>query len=139
MTRFAVSCVNDLSSCRQIFNFFFLISPNCSHQFNSGIVSRHFASQTTWNNGEMIAESNSQKTFFAIVLYTNMAAVTSRENQEFLMLVAAMLIYGHKRKHFNKNRALFPKDFFISPKWPRLRSFTPPAKLLCSCLRPTGK
>ena len=27
-------------------------------------------------------ESNSQKTFYAIVLYTNMAAVTSLENPE---------------------------------------------------------
>ena len=32
----------------------------------------------------IIIESNSQKTFFAIVLYTNMAAVTSRENREFV-------------------------------------------------------
>ena len=49
------------------------------------------------NNGKMslkfciITESNSQKTFFAIVLYTNMAAVTSRENREYeqLYLVAS--------------------------------------------------
>ena len=40
------------------------------------------------NNGKMsfklhiIIESNSQKTVFAIVLYTNMAAMTSRENRE---------------------------------------------------------
>ena len=40
------------------------------------------------NNGKMslkfciIIESNSQRTFFAIVLHTNMAAVTSRENWE---------------------------------------------------------
>ena len=40
------------------------------------------------NNGKMsltfciIIESNSQKTFSAIVLYTNMAAVTSHENRE---------------------------------------------------------
>ena len=32
----------------------------------------------------IIIESNSQKTFFAIVLYTNMAAVTSGANQELL-------------------------------------------------------
>ena len=32
----------------------------------------------------IIIESNSQKTFSAIVLYTNMAAVTSGANQEFL-------------------------------------------------------
>ena len=31
----------------------------------------------------IIIESKSQNTFFAIVLYTNMAAVTSRENREF--------------------------------------------------------
>ena len=40
------------------------------------------------SNGKMslkfsiIIESNYQKTFFAIVLYTNMVAVTSRENRE---------------------------------------------------------
>ena len=31
----------------------------------------------------IIIESNSQKNFFAVVLYTNMAAVTSRENREY--------------------------------------------------------
>ena len=31
----------------------------------------------------IIIESNSQKTFFVIGLYTNMAAVTSRENREY--------------------------------------------------------
>ena len=31
----------------------------------------------------IIIKSNSQKTFFAIVLYTKMAAVTSRENRDF--------------------------------------------------------
>ena len=42
------------------------------------------------NDGKMslkfiiIIESNSQNTFFAIVLYTNLAAVTSRENREIL-------------------------------------------------------
>ena len=42
------------------------------------------------NNGKMsfkfyiIIESSSQKAFFAIVLNTNMAAVTSRENREFI-------------------------------------------------------
>ena len=36
----------------------------------------------------IIIESNSQKTFFAIVLYTNMAAVTSRENREYICLVS---------------------------------------------------
>ena len=42
------------------------------------------------NNGKMslkfciIIESNSQETFFAIVLYTNMAAVTSRVNREMV-------------------------------------------------------
>ena len=42
------------------------------------------------NNGKMslkfciIIESNFQKTFFAIVLFTNMAAVTSRENRELI-------------------------------------------------------
>ena len=30
----------------------------------------------------IIIESNSQKTFFSIVLYNNMAAVTSRENRQ---------------------------------------------------------
>ena len=41
------------------------------------------------NNGKMslkfciIIESNCQKNVFAIVLYTNMAAVTSRENREY--------------------------------------------------------
>ena len=30
----------------------------------------------------IIIESNSQKTFSSIVLYTNMAAVTSRENRQ---------------------------------------------------------
>ena len=44
------------------------------------------------NNGKMslkfciIVESNSQKTFFAIVLSTKMAAVTSRENRELLLV-----------------------------------------------------
>ena len=32
----------------------------------------------------IIIESNSQKSFFAIVLYTNMAAVTSGTNQEYV-------------------------------------------------------
>ena len=32
----------------------------------------------------LIIESNSQKTFSTIVLYTNMGAVMSRENQELL-------------------------------------------------------
>ena len=38
-----------------------------------------------WQNGKfcIIIESNSQKTFFAVVLFTNMAAVTSRKNREF--------------------------------------------------------
>ena len=31
----------------------------------------------------IIIEPNSQKTYFAFVLYTNMAAVTSRENREY--------------------------------------------------------
>ena len=35
----------------------------------------------------IIIVSNSQKTFFAIVLYTNMAAVTSRENRELAILI----------------------------------------------------
>ena len=38
-------------------------------------------------------ESNSQKTFFAIVLYTNMAAVTSRENQEFINISIIIYIF----------------------------------------------
>ena len=45
------------------------------------------------NNGKMslkfciIIESNSQKTFFAIVLCTNMAAVASRENRELFQTI----------------------------------------------------
>ena len=34
----------------------------------------------------MIIESNSQKTFITIVLYTNMAAVTSSENRELIRI-----------------------------------------------------
>ena len=33
----------------------------------------------------IIIESNSQKTFFVIVLYSNMAAVTSREKREYII------------------------------------------------------
>ena len=39
-----------------------------------------------WQNVAQVLRNNkikSQKTFFAIVLYTNMAAVTSRENREY--------------------------------------------------------
>ena len=53
-----------------------------------GLHSRDEADMlTVQNNGKMtlkfciIIESNSQKTFFAIVLYTKMAAVTSGANQ----------------------------------------------------------
>ena len=45
---------------------------------NSGKMSPKFC---------MIIESNSQKTFFAIVLYTNEAAIRSRKNQEFSMFL----------------------------------------------------
>ena len=50
------------------------------------VMRRHVGVQ---NNGKMslnvcvIVESNSQNTFFAFVLYTNMAAVMSREKREF--------------------------------------------------------
>lgn len=41
----------DVSTRRQIFNFLF--SPlSGSYQFNSRIISKHFAIQTTWNNQE---------------------------------------------------------------------------------------
>ena len=40
----------------------------------------------------IIIESNSQKTFFAIVLYTNMAALTSRENREYSAFVHCEII-----------------------------------------------
>ena len=40
---------------REIFNFF-LLSPNCSYQFDSRMLNRvHFVSIMTWNNWEMIA------------------------------------------------------------------------------------
>ena len=44
------------------------------------------------NNGKMslkfciIVKSNSQKIFFTIILYTNMAAVTSHENRELKLV-----------------------------------------------------
>ena len=38
-----------------------------------------------------IIESNSQRTFFTIVLYTNMAAVASQENREYDNLVPRVL------------------------------------------------
>ena len=38
----------------------------------------------------IIIESNSQKTFLAIVLYTNMAAVSSRENRELMTYCTAV-------------------------------------------------
>ena len=47
---------------------------------NNGIMSLKFF---------IIIESNSQKAFSAIVLYTNMAAVTSHENQESLNFLEA--------------------------------------------------
>ena len=47
VTRFAVSCVDDVSSLNQ------------SHQLNSTRVSRHISSQTSWSNREMIAETRS--------------------------------------------------------------------------------
>ena len=39
-------------------------------------------------------ESNSPKTFFTIVLYTNMAAVTSRENRESILFHASGFLIG---------------------------------------------
>ena len=54
------------------------------------------------NNGKMslkfsiMIESNSQKNFCAIVLYTNMAAVTSRENQELRRL---QIILNHNKSN----------------------------------------
>ena len=52
------SCVEDVSIRRQIFTFLF--SPlSGSYQFNSRIISKHFAIQRTWNNRGMITETRS--------------------------------------------------------------------------------
>ena len=51
------------------------------------------------NNGKMsfkfciIIESNSQKAFFVIALYTNMAAMTSRENREYSKVSKSLILY----------------------------------------------
>ena len=53
------SCVDDASTWRKYFKFLF---SNLKHswQFNPGRkVSKHFASQTTWNNREIITENRS--------------------------------------------------------------------------------
>ena len=75
----------------------------CKLAYDSNLINKSWLINTenswfslTWwdghvgvqNNGKMslkfciIIESNCQKNVFAIVLYTNMAAATSRENQE---------------------------------------------------------
>ena len=57
-----------------------------------GFHSRDETALLVYNNSKMslkfclIRESNCQKTFFAIVVYTNMAAVESRENQEYVQI-----------------------------------------------------
>ena len=52
---------------------------------NSGNMSRKFCT---------IIESNSQGLFFAIVLYTNMATVTSRENRESILFHAKRVAFS---------------------------------------------
>ena len=62
------------------------------------VMRRHVGVQ---NNGKMsftfciIIESNSQKTFVAIVLYTNMAAVPSREKPRIpnVLMVASLKFF----------------------------------------------
>ena len=50
-----------------------------------GFHSRDETAMQVWHTFYIIIESNSQKSFFAIALYTNMAAVTSCENREYLL------------------------------------------------------
>ena len=69
------------------------------------------------NSGKMslkfciIIESNSQKNFFAIVLYTNMAAVTSRENREYDLTIFGNLYCAHRLQV----TSLGSFGFFTSP------------------------
>ena len=74
--------------------FRYSIVDPCATNFKA--VYNSWFSLTRWDghvgvekNGKMslkfciIIESNSQKTFFAIILYTNMATVTSHNNREY--------------------------------------------------------
>ena len=58
-----------------------------------------------WQNVPQVLHNNrskSQKTFFAIVLYTNMAAVTSHENREYTEFNSLTISLGEKHgyRHF---------------------------------------
>ena len=80
------SCVDDASTWPKCFKFLF---SNLKHswQFNPGRkVSKHFASQTTWNNREIITENRSY---------------------------IAPLDVGNKRKRKNQKLRCFMKSYFI--------------------------
>ena len=57
MTYFAI-VRKTVSTWRQIFTFMFL-SPNRAYQFHSKVVRTHFVRQTTWENRQVIAETQS--------------------------------------------------------------------------------
>ena len=114
-------------SCR-IWNrevYFNLTNTSCFKVF---LVFTHVMRRPCWctKNGKMslkfciIIESNSQKTFYVIVLYTNMAPVTSRENRELRVrkdLPLQFRLYIYKACCVDSCRRSKLKDIRKQWKW----------------------
>ena len=64
-------------------HFVFLFpSPNCLYLVFTHVMRRPCWCTKQWENAAQVLHNN-RNNFFAIVLYTNMAAVTSRANREY--------------------------------------------------------